>query len=398
MSCAAPPWLRLACLFAAAAALPDCGKRGDPVAPLPRTPQTVSGLTRSQRGREVEVGYVAPSVTTGGATLSVLDVEVLRADAEGDFPKVAQVQTRKAAPGEALRETAPLPPPGTVLRVAARARAGGHVSGLSPVATLRVQPPVPAPSDLKAQLTPRGVALRWTEPPGGIPAPLRTPSPSPSPSAKPALPARPSPPPASTPRPAASTQTGPAPSPAPVVSPTPAPSPTPVPSPTPPPPPSTGYWIYRRAPGGKDEAPLVPVPLQAAAFEDSAAPGQRLCYVVRLAAATQPVIESASSNEVCLEVKDVEAPAAPSGVAALVREGAVELSWSPSSEPDLAAYRVYRARPGGAPERIAEVASGESAYRDAAADRGVPFLYTVTAVDGAGNESPPSAPAEGSLP
>ena len=142
----------------------------------------------------------------------------------------------------------------------------------------------------------------------------------------------------------------------------------------------------------------MPVPLQAATFEDSAAPGQSLCYVVRMAAATQPAIESASSNEVCVEVKDVEAPAAPSGVAALVREGAVELSWSPSSEPNLAVYRVYRARPGAAPERIAEVAPGESAYRDAAPERGVPFLYTVTAVDGAGNESPPSAPAEGSLP
>jgi fibronectin type 3 domain-containing protein len=140
------------------------------------------------------------------------------------------------------------------------------------------------------------------------------------------------------------------------------------------------------------------VPLQSAAYEDSAAPGQSLCYVVRMAAATQPVIESASSNEVCMEVKDVEAPAAPSGVAALVRDDAVELSWSPSSEPDLAGYRVYRARPGSAPERIAEVAPGESAYRDAAAERGVSFLYTVTAVDGAGNESPPSAPAEGSLP
>jgi fibronectin type 3 domain-containing protein len=85
-------------------------------------------------------------------------------------------------------------------------------------------------------------------------------------------------------------------------------------------------------------------------------------------------------------------------VAALVRDGVVELSWSPSSEPDLAVYRVYRARVGGAPARIAEVAAGESTYRDSALERGVPNVYTVTAVDSAGNESPPSAPAEGSLP
>ena len=404
MSCAAPPWLRVACALVAAAALPRCGKRGDPVAPLPRTPQAVTGLTVAQRGREVEVRYVAPRVTTGGAGLSVLDVEVLRADTEGDFAKVARGQTRKAAPGEALREMAPLPPPGTTLRVAARARAGSHVSALTPVATLRVQPPLSPPLDLKAQLTPRGVALTWTPPPGGIPPPLPAPSPSPSPPARPSLPVRPSPlasapgpPKAGAPPPASASPT-PLASPVPA-SPGPKASPTPVPSPTPPPPPSSGYWIYRRAPGGKYEGPLAPVPLQVAAFEDSsAAPGQSFCYVARLAAATEPVIESASSNEVCLAVKDVAAPAAPAGVTALVREGALELSWSPSSEPDLAAYRVYRARSGGAPERIAEVAAGESTYRDAALERGVPFLYTVTAVDSSGNESPPSTPAEGSLP
>lgn len=141
------------------------------------------------------------------------------------------------------------------------------------------------------------------------------------------------------------------------------------------------------------------MPLQVAAFEDqSAAPGQSFCYVARLVAATEPVIESASSNEVCLAVKDVAAPAPPAGVAVLVRDGAVEVSWSPSSEPDLAVYRVYRARHGEAPQRIAEVAAGESTYRDTTLASGPPFLYTVTAVDAAGNESPPSAPAEGSLP
>jgi hypothetical protein len=369
------------------------------VAPLPRTPQAVTGLAVSQRGREIEITYTAPRVTTGGAGLPVVEVELLRAETEGDFAKVARTEARKAAPGEALRETTPLPAPGTTLRVAARARAGSHVSALSPLVTLRVLAPPSAPTDLKAQLTPRGVSLSWTPPPGGIPAPLPTPSPSPSPSpgARPPLPPRPSPAPGHpSPSPAAPGAV-PA-SPNVTASPSPAPSPTPVPSPTPPPPPSTGYWVYRREPGARYEAPLQAVPLQVASLEDPAAPGQSFCYVVRLVAATAPVIESASSNEACLAVKDVAAPAAPAGVAVLVREGAVEVSWSPSSEADLAVYRVYRARPGEAPQRIAEVAAGESTYRDTALPRATPFLYTVTAVDAAGNESPPSAAAEGSLP
>jgi hypothetical protein len=400
LSGTAPAGLRVACALAALLALPACGKRGDPLAPLPRTPQAVTALALAQRGAEVELTYTAPRVTTGGAGLTVLDVEVLRADTEGDFAKVSQVKTRRVAPGEALRETVPLPAVGTTLRVAARARAGSHVSGLTPIATLKVLAPQPAPTDLKAQLTPRGVSLSWTAPPGGIPKPLPTPTPSPSPSPRPGVPVRPSPPPSAAPVPSpVPGSVSAAPSPAPAPSPTPIPSPTPAPSPTPPPPPSTGYWVYRREPGGRYETPLQAVPLQAAAHEDTTvAPGQSVCYVVRLVAATAPVIESASSNEACLDVKDVAAPAAPAGVATLVREGAVELSWSPSSEPDLQAYRVYRARTGATPERLAEVAAGESTYRDTAAERGVPFFYTVTAVDAAGNESPPSAAAEGSLP
>ena len=107
---------------------------------------------------------------------------------------------------------------------------------------------------------------------------------------------------------------------------------------------------------------------------------------------------SSSSNEVCLEVRDVEAPAAPTGVTALARDGAVEVSWSPASERDLAGYRVYRAAPGAAPERVAEVGAGEGTYRDTAVAAGATHVYTVTAVDAAGNESPASVPAEGGLP
>jgi hypothetical protein len=387
---AALPPLRAVCAVAVLAVVVGCGKRGDPQAPLPRTPRGVTGLSVAQRGQTLEVRFVAPRATTGGVALPVLVVELLRADTEGEFAAVAREQIRKAAPGEALRETAPLPPPGTLVRLAARARASGHVSPLSSVVTLTVQSPLAAPGDLKAELTPKGVALTWTAPPGGIPPPIVKPSPSPSPSTAPRAPA-PSPVPGASPAASPGAPASP--------TPTPMPSATPVPSPTPPPPPSSGYWIYRRDSAGAYDAPLVRVPLQVPAFTDeTAALGQSYCYGARLVASTDPVIESESSNEVCVAVKDVAAPAAPEGVAALVRDGAVEVSWSPSSEPDLAHYRVHRAKAGGTPERVAEVAAGESTFRDATLEPAVPYSYTVTAVDAAGNESPPSAPAEGALP
>jgi hypothetical protein len=142
-----------------------------------------------------------------------------------------------------------------------------------------------------------------------------------------------------------------------------------------------------------------PVPVTSNAFEDrTAGAGPRYCYVVRAAASVEPVVESVPSNEVCVDIKDVAPPAPPAGVATLAGTDAVDLSWSPSAEPDLAGYRVYRGPEGGAPERIAELPAGQTTWRDPAPGRGGLFLYTVTAFDQSGNESAPSRPAEGHLP
>jgi hypothetical protein len=119
---------------------------------------------------------------------------------------------------------------------------------------------------------------------------------------------------------------------------------------------------------------------------------------VRGVVATTPVaIESAPSAEVCMAVQDIFAPAAPLGVAALPREGGAEVSWSPSPEPDLKEYRVYRATGDAPPRRVATAPAGETSLSVAGLPPGV-HVYTVTAVDGDGNESTPSRPAEVRIP
>jgi fibronectin type 3 domain-containing protein len=111
-------------------------------------------------------------------------------------------------------------------------------------------------------------------------------------------------------------------------------------------------------------------------------------------AAAQPLVESAASNEACIDVKDVLAPAAPAGVAAIPRDEGIEVSWSPSPEGDLLAYRVYRSpRRGGQMERVAEVAAPETTFLDKEPPEGG-LQYSVTAVDRAGNESPVTSSAE----
>jgi fibronectin type 3 domain-containing protein len=82
-------------------------------------------------------------------------------------------------------------------------------------------------------------------------------------------------------------------------------------------------------------------------------------------------------------------------VAALAREDAIEISWTPSTDADLASYRVYREAPGGPRERVGEVAAPETSLRDTTAAAGIAYAYTVTAVDRAGNESAPSGAAPG---
>src|SRR5262249_35023755 len=120
-------------------------------------------------------------------------------------------------------------------------------------------------------------------------------------------------------------------------------APSPRPSATPKPP-ARGFLVYRRAElGGSYGNPLGPEPLPKPCWEQKTVSlGQRWCYKVGTVVSTEPVVESERSNEACVSVRDIVPPAAPSGVAAVGAADGVEVSWSPSTESDLASYRVYR--------------------------------------------------------
>jgi len=186
----------------------------------------------------------------------------------------------------------------------------------------------------------------------------------------------------------------------PAAPPSPAPAPAPgasaSPRPTPPPPPPPGFLVYRRAKLGTYGAALAPKPtLLMAYLDEGVTPGEEWCYVVRFALRTDPLAESASSPEACVEVRDVASPAAPLGLALLSRPEGVEISWSASPEADLAAYRVYRAEgPDAPPVRLAEVPAGQTEHVDETAVAGTLYVYSLGAVDTAGNESPRSASAQ----
>jgi fibronectin type 3 domain-containing protein len=108
-------------------------------------------------------------------------------------------------------------------------------------------------------------------------------------------------------------------------------------------------------------------------------------------------VESAPSNEACVDVTDIAPPEAPLGLTVLAGDEGVELSWSASAEADLKVYRVYRTSRR-QKELLAEVVPPETSYVDATLPAGVFARYTVTAVDQAGNESAAAIPADARRP
>jgi hypothetical protein len=341
--------------------LPACGKRGDPLPPLRRTPPALAVFRLAQRGDQLEIRLTAPRASVEGARMPELSVETVRLDGDGDVEKQGRRTKRKVTPGQEVVLREPLPAPGTIVHVAARALVGKEASPRSGPLVLRVEKEIAAPTDLAATLVPEGIALIWK---GDKPAPIAPlPSPSPSPSlARPALPPGASPPP------------------------------------TPPPFPG-GFWVYRRAGTATEGTPLTAQPSGDWKLTDTTASlGTRWCYTVRAVAALEPLVESAPSDEACVEAKDVFPPAPPSGLSAVATDDGIELTWSPSPEGDLAGYRVWRSTGAGEPERLVELKGTERQYVDKSAARGTPYRYTVTAFDQAGNESARSAPADGVRP
>ena len=73
----------------------------------------------------------------------------------------------------------------------------------------------------------------------------------------------------------------------------------------------------------------------------------------------------------------------------------VSLAWTASTSPNIASYNIYRSQDGG--QTFAQISTPGAvtgtAYEDDSVDSSLTYVYQVTAVDSAGNESIPSAGA-----
>ena len=117
-------------------------------------------------------------------------------------------------------------------------------------------------------------------------------------------------------------------------------------------------------------------------------------------------IRSTISAPTTLTLRDTFPPATPTGLVAIPNQQpatnnqqppSIDLSWEPNTEPDLAGYNVYRRTASSPATRLNPTPLPGPAYRDTTAVPGQRYIYTVTAIDTSGNESPPTPELEQTL-
>jgi len=153
-----------------------------------------------------------------------------------------------------------------------------------------------------------------------------------------------------------------------------------------------GYNLYRLNEEGEPFL-LNPSPIVETKFDDqNFSFGSTYFYFVRTVANdVSPYIESSASPTLEVLAKDVFPPAVPKGLVAIAGEDFVSLSWDLGRDSDLSTFKIWR-RQSGDKEFQCLTPDGipENAYTDHSVGRDKTYEYSVTAVDGEGNESNPS--------
>ena len=340
-----------------------CANPGPPRPPSLNLPEPVRDLLASRVGDTIDLSWTAPGKSTddlplkGPVTAEICEAPNLDAAA----CKPVLTLPAPAGPGHAalLLPPALVTGPTALLVVRVRLRnAAGRSADLSAPAFTAVGPPPPLPAEFRAQAMQGGARLEWTRVRGGDPVLLhRT---------------------LLTPPPANSSQhRGSA---------------------------AADTDLQAADPGGKDPGGVL---------DRTAIEGETYRYTAqRLRTANldgQAVrLLSEPSPAVTVRIHDVFPPAAPTGLASVPGTpgeavAAIELSWDPNAEADLAGYLVERTElPAGthptsaqlAWTRITAMPVTVPALRDRSVVGGHRYAYRILAVDVAGNQSAPSTPLE----
>ncbi len=164
-----------------------------------------------------------------------------------------------------------------------------------------------------------------------------------------------------------------------------------------------GYNVYRtdRSQTEAAQEPLNQSPLSATEFNDQTFKfGEEYTYVVRaVSLGTGGLrVESLNSNSMSITPRDIFPPIAPKGVSINATQPPtpprISLFFAANDERDVLGYNIWRSTDPNLDKKqwrkLTRTPTDRTTYNDDAVEIGVTYYYYVTAVDSAGNESPPS--------
>jgi len=365
--------MRLALLVALPAALllAGCGTPGAPQPPSLNLPETVKDLAATRAGNQVSLTWTMPKRTTDKLLLNdktALPVRICRKEATGSCEPVGvEVAFAPGAEGS-FTETLPAAlttgSPRTCSYFVELRNRSGRSAGLSNAAPVQAgEAPAPV-TGLTAEVRKQGVILRWANSSSPIP--------------------------------------------------------------------NTVIRLHRElltpAPARSHEELLAPQPepvdqnLLVESCVPEAAAG--LCrtidksihfgetYVYRAQRVDRVIVDGKTielagelSTPVRVEALDVFPPEVPTALAAVATSGengaspAIDLSWQPVTDTDLAGYAVYRREADAAWQRISSPGPLVApAFHDATVELGHTYHYAVSSIDQGGHESARSAETEETVP
>ncbi|HJU41466.1 MAG TPA: fibronectin type III domain-containing protein [Vicinamibacterales bacterium] len=117
--------------------------------------------------------------------------------------------------------------------------------------------------------------------------------------------------------------------------------------------------------------------------------GVERCFEVRpIDKVGDALVIGPASPRSCITPVDKFPPSAPRNLAAIAGSGSINLIWDANTEADIAGYLVLRAEaPSATLQPITPEPVASAAYRDETVKPGVRYVYSVVAVDRAGNRS-----------
>ncbi len=324
-----------------------CGRKGQLQEPVPRVPQAVSDFRAVQQGQRLIFTWTAPVSYLSGAPLDLSSVEIRVMEIKGEglsekkasdsFMKYSRpLAERELGRLEAGLNRAVLWPEmekvtgrSYLFGLRTKARKGGW-SEISNLVSVRLEVlPLP-PSGLRAEVKEYQISLSWEPPATGLDG-----------------------------QPLAG---------------------------------EVFYNLYRDEAG--EFRLLNSQPLTRPRFEDlNFSFGLTYRYLVRSVVSRSGEYREGDDSEI-LEVRavDVFPPAAPAEVRALSGVDGVTISWLPNPERDLAGYRVYRSKEGAGGEEPPVLLTPENlavpVFLDRSVEKNTGYVYSICAVDNAGNESP----------